>query len=185
MIQIKSLIKEKGNNHTEENVMKKLSKDEIFETLDQKAVEYLALCGNCAQTTFLTLGEGFELDDSDAILKALTPFPGIALRGETCGAVIGSLMALGLVYGRGREKLDDFSSYQRSLPSARRFCRRFEAELGSTMCADIVEAAFGKRYDLADPIEAMEWMNDGAEEKCGTVIRKSVRMAAEIILKDY
>ncbi len=165
--------------------MQKQSKDAIYENLDQKAGEYLRLCGNCAQTTFLTLQEGFELDDSDAILKALTPFPGIALRGETCGAVIGSLMALGLIYGRGREKLDDFSSYQRSLPSARRFCRRFEAEMGSTMCADIIEAEFGKHYDLANPIEAMEWMNDGAVEKCGTVIRKGVRMAAEIILKNH
>ncbi len=163
--------------------MKELSKEEIFENLDRKAQEYLALCGNCAQTSFITLQEQFELEDNGAILKALTPFPGIALRGETCGAVIGSLMALGLIYGRGREKLDDFRSYQRSLPSARRFCRRFEEEMGSTMCGDIVEEQFGKRYDLADPVQAMEWMNAGAVEKCGAVIRKGVRIAAEIILK--
>ena len=164
--------------------MKEQSRDEIFENLDQKAQEHLGICGNCAQTTYLTLQEQFELDDGDAILKALTPFPGIALRGETCGAVIGSLMALGLVYGRGREKLNDFQSYQRSLPSARRFCRRFEEEMGSTMCGDIVEKEFSKRYDLANPIEAMEWMNAGAIEKCGTVICKGVHIAAEIILKD-
>jgi hypothetical protein len=35
----------------------------------------------------------------------LNPFPGIALRGETCGAVIGCLMALGLEFGR--EDLSD------------------------------------------------------------------------------
>jgi C_GCAxxG_C_C family probable redox protein len=159
------------------------SKVEIFKSLDQKAQEYLELCGNCAQTSFLSLQEQFELDDSGAILKALTPFPGIALRGETCGAVTGSLMALGLIYGRDREKLNDFRSYQRSLPPARRFCRRFEEEVGSTTCDDIVEAKFGKSYDLADPIQAMEWMNDGAIEKCGAVIRNGVRIAAEIILR--
>ena len=70
------------------------TKDEIFEELDRKAIENLTLCGNCAQTTFLTLQEQFDLEGG-AILKALTPFPGIALRGETCGAVTGSLMALG------------------------------------------------------------------------------------------
>ena len=53
------------------------------------------------------------------------------------------------------------------------------------MCADIVEAEFGKRYDLANPIEAVEWMNNGAIDKCGGVIRKGVRIAAEIILKEY
>jgi C_GCAxxG_C_C family probable redox protein len=152
-----------------------------LESLDQKVSEYLELCGNCAQTSFLTLQEGFGLDDGGAILKGLTPFPGIALRGETCGAVTGSLMALGLVYGRGREKLSDFRSYQRSLPSARRFCRRFEEEMGSTMCADIIEAEFGKRYDLANPVQAKEWMNNGAVEKCGAVISKSVHIAADII----
>jgi C_GCAxxG_C_C family probable redox protein len=159
------------------------SKDEIFEVLDQKAQEYLEMCGNCAQTTFLTLQEQFELEDDGAILKALTPFPGIALRGETCGVVTGSLMALGLIYGRDRDKLNDFRSYQRSLPSARRFCRNFEDEVGSTMCDDIVEAEFGRSYDLADPMQAMEWMNDGAVEKCGAVIRKGVRIAAEIIMR--
>jgi C_GCAxxG_C_C family probable redox protein len=163
--------------------MEEKSKDEIFETLSQKAQEYLALCGNCAQTTFLTLQEQFELDDDGAILKALTPFPGIALRGETCGVVTGSLMALGLIHGRDQENLGDFRSYQKSLPSARRFCRRFEEEMGSTMCGDIVESEFGKRYDLADPVQALEWMNDGALEKCGGVIQKGIRIAAEIILK--
>jgi C_GCAxxG_C_C family probable redox protein len=166
--------------------MKKMStqtKDKIFEKLDQKVQEYLTLCGNCAQTSFLSLQEQFDLDDNGAVLKALTPFPGIALRGETCGAVIGSLMALGLIYGRDRENLNDFQSYQKSLPPARRFCRRFEEELGSTMCGDITENEFGKRYNLADPIQAIEWMNDGALEKCGAVIRKGVRIAAEIIMK--
>ena len=39
------------------------------------------------------------------------------------GDIVGSLMALGLVYGR--ERLDDWSGYIRSLPPTRRFCRRF------------------------------------------------------------
>ena len=159
------------------------TKGKIFDKLDQKVQEYLTLCGNCAQTSFLSLQEQFDLDDNGAILKALTPFPGIALRGETCGAVIGSLMALGLIYGRDRENLNDFRSHQKSLPSARRFCRRFEEELGSTMCGDILENELGKRYDLADPNQAFEWMNDDGLEKCSAVVRKGVRIAAEIIMK--
>ena len=73
-------------------------------TISAKAIELLKECGNCAQTSFAILNEEHDLD-GDQILKALTPFPGIALRGETCGAVTGSLMALGLVYGR--ENLKD------------------------------------------------------------------------------
>jgi C_GCAxxG_C_C family probable redox protein len=162
--------------------MESKSKEEIYDELDRKAIENLTLCGNCAQTTFLTLQEQFDLEDG-AILKALTPFPGIALRGETCGAVTGSLMALGLIHGRDKEHLNDWQAYIKSLPPARRFCRRFEEELGSTMCGDIVESEFGRRFDLADPVEAMQWMNCGALDRCGAVIGKGVRIAADIILE--
>lgn len=151
---------------------------DVLDALDEKVGKYLAISRNCAQTSFLTLKEQFELDDG-AILKALTPFPGIALRGETCGAVIGSLMALGLVFGR--EELDDREGYLASLPSARTFCHRFEKELGSTMCGDILESEFGKRYDLTDPAQVAEWQEAGALDKCSVVVRKAVRIAAEII----
>ena len=55
--------------------------------------------GNCAQASFVILSTEHCLEGQQ-ILKAFTPFPGIALQGETCGAVIGSLIALGLGYGR-------------------------------------------------------------------------------------
>ena len=162
--------------------MESPSPEAVSEKLNQKVENYLALCGNCAQTSFIALQEQFNLE-GDGIVKALTPFPGIALRGETCGAVTGSLLALGLVYGRDREKLDDWQGYLDSLPPARRFCRRFEEVLGSTMCADIVETKFGRRFNLADRREAFEWMQCGALEKCGSVIQQGVQLAAEIILE--
>ena len=162
--------------------MRRQPNHDVHDRLENKVKENLAMCGNCAQTTFLTLQEEFNLE-GDEILKALTPFPGIALRGETCGAVTGSLMALGLIHGRDKEHLSDWQAYLKSLPPARRFCRRFEEELGSTMCGDIVEEEFGQRFDLADPVEAMQWMNCGALDRCGAVIGKGVRIAADIILK--
>ena len=58
--------------------------------VSQKAMKLLMESGNCAQTTFAILIEEHDLEGGQ-ILRALTPFPGIALRGETCGAVIGSL----------------------------------------------------------------------------------------------
>jgi hypothetical protein len=51
-----------------------------------RAKDLLLESGNCAQTSFSILNDEFDLG-GDLILKALTPFPGIALRGETCGAV--------------------------------------------------------------------------------------------------
>ncbi|MCL4489171.1 MAG: C-GCAxxG-C-C family protein [Chloroflexi bacterium] len=140
--------------------------------------ETLERSGNCAQTSFSVLQEEFGLDGKQ-ILKALTPFPGIALRGETCGAVVGSLMALGLVFGR--EDLEDWDGYIASLPAARRFCRRFEKENGSTVCGSILEAKLGKRFNLADGGEAVEYLSAGGREACAAVIISAVQIAAELM----
>lgn len=154
-------------------------RDEVLKKVTGKALQILLQSGNCAQTSFLVLQEQFNLDNGK-ILKALTPFPGVALRGETCGAVIGSLMALGLVFGR--DNIDDMPGYVRSLPPARKFCRQFEKEQGGTMCGAILEAKLGKKYNLANPIESAMYLSSGGPEKCAEVVASAVRIAAEIML---
>jgi C_GCAxxG_C_C family probable redox protein len=160
-----------GNNPSstdEENPLVSQVKDILIES------------GNCAQTSFIVLQEEFDLE-GDQILKALTPFPGIALRGETCGAVIGGLMALGLEFGR--DDLSDWRGYIGSLPSARRFCKRFEEENGSTDCANILEEKLGRNYDLADRTEALEYATSGGPEACSEVVASAVQIASEAIRK--
>ena len=51
------------------------------------------------------------------------------------------------------------------------------------MCTDIVAAQFGRHFDLADPVEAMQWLNCGALEIRGEVIGIGVRITAQIILE--
>jgi len=148
--------------------------------ISHRAKELLLESGNCAQTSFAILQEEFDLD-GDQILRALTPFPGIALRGETCGAVIGSLMALGLVYGR--DDLKDWRGYIGSLPSARRFCAHFEEINGSTACSAILQEKLGRNFDLADKVEALEYATTGGPDACAEVVSKAVEIASEGINK--
>ena len=154
------------------------SQEERAHRLLQMATDTLGASGNCAQTSFAVLQEEFDLDGGQ-ILKALTPFPGIALRGETCGAVIGSLMALGLVYGR--DELDDRKGFVSSLASARRFCRRFEEVHGSTACSEILEIKLGQSFDLADRSESLEYLSAGGQQTCGELVASAVEIAAELI----
>jgi C_GCAxxG_C_C family probable redox protein len=157
-----------------------ISQEDGLNKLSQKVTETLDRSKNCAQTSFAVLQEEFDLEGGP-ILKALTPFPGIALRGETCGAVIGCLMAIGLVYGR--DDLDDWKGYLASLPPSRRFCRRFEEEHGSTACADLLEIKLGHRYDLANRVDALKYAASGGKKTCGKIIASAVEIAAEIIMK--
>jgi len=155
-----------------------ISQESIQTALVKKVKTTLKKSKNCAQTSFAVLQQEFDLG-GDEILKALTPFPGIALRGETCGAVIGCLMAIGSVFGR--DDLDDWKGYIASLPPSRRFCRRFEEQYGSTACADILQTKFGKRYDLANRVDALKYAAAGGEKVCGQIIARAVYIASEII----
>jgi C_GCAxxG_C_C family probable redox protein len=129
--------------------------DEMPTVMLDRAKDLLLESGNCAQTSFAILNEEHNLDGQQ-ILKALTPFPGIALRGETCGAVIGSLMALGLVYGR--EDMSDWKGY-------------------------ILQEKLGRNYDLADQVQALEYASSGGPEACSEVVASAVEIASEGIAK--
>lgn len=150
---------------------------ELDETLRQK----LALSGHCAQASFAALDEHFALGGG-AVVKALTPMPGIALRGETCGAVTGPLLALGLAFGR--ERLDDQAGFSNALPPARDFCRRFEGEFGSTRCQEILASRLGRSFDLSRQADFAAYQACGGLESCTAVIRTAARFAATIILEE-
>ncbi len=162
---------------------REMPRDLVYDLLDQKVDHYMQISNNCAQSSFLALTEQFEIE-GDQVLKALTPLPGIAERGETCGAVTGPLMVFGLIYGRGKNRLYDWNVYRDSLIPAGRFCELFEREFGSTLCRDIQKAKFGRSFQLTDPEDLREFQAADATSTCSSVVRKSVRMAAEIMLND-
>jgi C_GCAxxG_C_C family probable redox protein len=147
----------------------KQDKDELLGDLETGAAKYLGQSQNCAQSTFAALKAQFELDDNDdAIFHALTAFPGIAGRAETCGACSGSMMALGLVFG------------PHGFEQARLFCQRFEQENGSTQCGKILESKLGRIYKFPEDMAA--YLEDGGGIVCLGVVQKAVRIAGEIIL---
>ena len=165
------------------NENREMPRDLVYKILDQRVNKYMQISYNCAQSTYLALEEQFGLDGDD-ILKALTPLPGIAERGETCGAVTGSLMIFGQVYGRERHQLGDWEIYRNSLVPAGNFCRLFEKEFGSTMCRDIQKKEYGRSYNLTDPQDLTEFQAADATTHCSNVVRTAVRLAADVILDD-
>jgi len=153
--------------------------EEIFKVLDELVDKYLPIITTCSMTSFYALNEAFNLK-ADKFVKALAPFPGIASRGETCGAVSGCLSGIALVY----EDDDIFNKDKHGLsfkPSST-FCSKFEMEYGSTRCRDVIENVTGKKYNLAKPDDYDVLRQEGAFSHCPSVIKKAVHIAAEIIL---
>jgi C_GCAxxG_C_C family probable redox protein len=158
-----------------------MPRDLVMKLLDQKVDQYMQRSFHCAQSSFMALKEQFGLE-GEQVVKALTPMAGIAERGETCGAVTGPLMAMGLIYGRGETRLDDWDTYRNSLVPSGKFCSQFEDRYGSTMCHGVQETKFGRCYHLTDTEELRDFQAAGATDHCSEVVRSAVRMAAGIIL---
>jgi C_GCAxxG_C_C family probable redox protein len=62
---------------------------------------------NCSQSVLSAFAEDFGLS-KDSCLRLASPFgSGIARMQETCGAITGALMAIGLKYGKGENGTED------------------------------------------------------------------------------
>jgi C_GCAxxG_C_C family probable redox protein len=105
---------------------------------------------NCAQTSFAAMHEALDLDaDPKGFEQALTAYPGIGHTGETCGAVTGPLLAIGLALGP--KDAADAEQTMKAGAAAHHFCAAVSGEFGSTRCGEVIEGFYGKRVDMTDP----------------------------------
>lgn len=95
---------------------------------------------NCSQAVFSTLAEPLGLDPALA-LKIASPFGGgIGRTGETCGAVSGALMALGLSLGFSEP---DPQAKERVYARTREFLGRFQEKHGAVGCKALIGIDIG------------------------------------------
>ncbi len=121
------------------------NKEQILDRVQRHAEEYNFILKNCAQGTALALMEEFGLGSME-IIKALTPFPGVAGTGEICGGITGTLIAFGLFFGSD-DRLD-YEAVNRTIATSQKFMAFFEGELGHIYCADIIEKVIiGRRAE--------------------------------------
>jgi C_GCAxxG_C_C family probable redox protein len=150
--------------------------------VDALVMKYGKQYPNCAQTSFLTTLERNHIEcDVPSFVRALTAFPGIGGTGETCGAVSGCLLAMGLALGP-----TDHADKQQSgtcHAASHQFCQAVKTEFGSTDCGGIIEGLCGRRYDLSNPEEAKQYAEAGGLMKCAGVVSTAVHIATEILEK--
>ena len=139
----------------------------MIPTAAETAVSVFGKSFNCAQSVFSAFAAQFGLPGRTA-LKLASPFGGgVARRGETCGAVTGALLVLGLVRGAdtptGKEAI-----YQLS----QEFMRRFEAKHGTLLCRALLDC------DISTP---EGWQKAQEAGRLTSVCPVLVRDAAEIV----
>lgn len=165
--------------------------DVLVKEIGRRALFYDKYSG-CSQSVLLALQEGLGVGDRESFRAATVLSGGVARRGETCGALLGALMAIGLVEGRSR--MPDTPVYATACAEANtmanEFQRRVEKEfklkkpLESTICWDIQKGIYGRSYDLRDTVqrEAFYACGGHGDEGCPKVCAIAAEVAAEMLL---
>jgi len=140
-------------------------------------------CGRCVLSALMS---NFDLGDKEGkelALKGVLPLSGgIAQTRNTCAALLGGLMGIGMVsFPRSLEEtnIDDIRSAMRV---GNQYYRKFEKEIGNVRCFDVRAVGLGRCFDTADPDEYRKFVDAGAYELCSGVCGKAARMAAEFML---
>ncbi len=93
---------------------------------------------NCAQAVLSSFTQAFGLEREMALRLAGAFGGGMARMGETCGAVTGAFMVIGLKYGMvdSQKKADREKTYE----TVQEYVRRFKAQHGSILCKELLGA---------------------------------------------
>lgn len=167
-------------------------REEILDRVEKKAAAYQYEFAGCAQTLLLPLQQEFDLPGGSEVLKSASFFAlGIARMGNTCGALLGGIMAIGLASGRQYfgdplyaepDVIDETTGNPRSLAPVRGFYERFVQEFGSTICEEIQAKTLGISYHGPTPGGPNE-LHQASAAQCAEHVGKAARLAAEAIME--
>ncbi|NPV03881.1 MAG: C_GCAxxG_C_C family protein [Syntrophaceae bacterium] len=138
------------------------SREALVEAVRRKAYDYDFNCHGCSQAVVQTFLDVFE-DSNAQLFKAASPFAaGMSMTGNNCGALIGGLLILGAVFGRG--SMDDgMEGIVEGIRPARKLVKHFQGRFGTVNCRDLTQT------DLADPVKADAYFAGGGLERCAAV----------------
>jgi C_GCAxxG_C_C family probable redox protein len=129
---------------------------------------------SCSQSILSSFAPALGLD-RDMALRVATAFGGgMGHRGDTCGAVTGAFMVIGLRHGR--VKAEDREIRDRAYALVNRFVEEFEARHGSIVCRELLG------FDLSTPegeqLAEERWPDD---MPCREVVRDAASILKELL----
>lgn len=136
----------------------------------EEALECFESGFNCSQSIFSTYAPLFDVDRDTALKIAASFGGGIASMGQTCGAVTGAFMVLGLKYGNV-DPTDEAAKAQKKERLAE-FVEKFSAGHRTIVCRDLLEC------DISTP-EGLQYARD--QQLFSNRCPLFVRTAAEIL----
>ncbi|MGD9676057.1 MAG: C-GCAxxG-C-C family protein [Candidatus Bipolaricaulia bacterium] len=154
------------------------TRERILDAIARSAFDNLRTYSNCCRATLWALDTHLHVAGRDALRGTSALAGGIAGTGETCGAVLGPLLAIG--FALGVADLTDLDADKAVREEGKRFVGRFRDLFGSTRCWEIQERIVGWRCD--DPSKNDAWYAAGGGFACAAVCAEAARIAGAILL---
>lgn len=123
---------------------------------------------NCAQSVLLALYEHMDTNGENSLIpKIAAGFGGgIGRCGSVCGALTGSILAVGIKYAPNEPGIEKRAQ---TYANAKTLYKQFETKQGTVFCRDLI------KYDLSNPEEAAKFREEKIQEKvCQRLIKDAV-----------
>ena len=142
----------------------------------RQAVERFNNGFNCSQAVLASYSEMFGLD-CDKAFKVATGFGGGMRMAETCGAVTGAYMALGLKYGN--TTTEDKQAKAKAYEMIIEFTSRFKARNNSVICRELLGC------DISKPEGSHEAEDKGLfSSVCPRLVQDAAEILEEMLAED-
>jgi C_GCAxxG_C_C family probable redox protein len=140
----------------------------------QKAIECFEEGFSCSQAVLPAFCEPLGLDRITALKIAQSFGGGKAHMGETCGAITGAFMVIGLKHGRTRA--DDDPAKEKTYELVQQFVRKFRSAHGSIVCKELLG------YDISKDNEAQEAQEKNLfDELCPKLVQTTAEILEDLL----
>jgi C_GCAxxG_C_C family probable redox protein len=146
-----------------------------MKTKQQQALETFNNNYNCAQSVFSAFAPELGLSREQALKIANNFGAGIVYMQQTCGAVTGALMAIGLKYGKGENGTNDDKEMANDL--AHHFVAEFKKAHHHINCRQLLQNA-----DISTP-EGMTFIQEHKlfDTHCPRYVKDAVEIVSKIL----
>ena len=128
---------------------------------------------DCSQVIACHFADEMGLSEEQA-RKVSACFGGGMMCGETCGAVTGALMVIGMKYGHAKE--GDMDQKNVMMEKTAQFKKFFQEKYPSCMCRDLLE------HDIGQPGELEKVMEEGLlMDLCPDVVEAAIEALEQVL----
>ncbi len=128
---------------------------------------------NCAQAVLSAYAHELGFDETTALKVSGAFGGGMSRMGETCGAVTGALMVLGLKYGQVRT--EDKSAKERTYALGKEFMDKFKLRNQFLLCKELLG------HDISTPEGLKAIRENDFSNVCNKIIKDSVEILEDML----